>query len=46
MLLVRPVAFHGNPETADSNAFQRPPAAADPAAEQAAAKVEFEGLVN
>jgi len=45
VLLVRPVAFHGNPETADSNAFQRPPAAADPAAEQAAAAVEFEGLV-
>lgn len=46
VLLVQPVAFHGNPETADSNAFQRPPAAADPAAEQAAAKVEFDGLVN
>lgn len=45
VLLVRPVAFHGNPETVDSNAFQRPPAAADPAAEQAAAAVEFEGLV-
>lgn len=46
VLLVRPVAFHGNPETADSNAFQRPPAAADPAAEQAAAAVEFDGLVD
>ena len=46
VLLVRPVAFHGNPETADSNAFQRPPAAADPAAEQAAAAVEFAGLVE
>jgi hypothetical protein len=46
VLLVRPVAFHGNPQTADSNAFQRPPAAADPAAEQAAAAVEFEGLVQ
>jgi len=45
VLLVRPVAFHGNPQTADSNAFQRPPAAADPAAEQAAAAVEFDGLV-
>jgi hypothetical protein len=45
VLLVRPVAFHGNPETADSNAFQRPPEAADPAAEQAAAAVEFAGLV-
>lgn len=46
VLLVRPVAFHGNPETAGSNAFQRPPEAADPAAEQAAAAVEFEGLVE
>lgn len=46
VLLVRPVAFHGNPQTADSNAFQRPPAAADPAAEQAAAAVEFDGLVE
>jgi hypothetical protein len=46
VLLVRPVAFHGNPETADSNAFQRPPEAADPAAEQAAAAVEFAGLVE
>ena len=45
VVLVRPVAFHGNPETAASNAFQRPPEAADPAAEQAAAAVEFEGLV-
>lgn len=46
VLLVRPVAFHGNPETAASNAFQRPPAIADPAAEQAAAAVEFAGLVD
>ena len=46
VLLVRPVAFHGNPETAGSNAFQRPPEAADPAAEQAAAAVEFAGLVD
>lgn len=46
VLLVRPVAFHGNPETAASNAFQRPPQAADPVAEQAAAAVEFEGLVE
>jgi hypothetical protein len=46
VLMVRPVAFHGNPETAASNAFQQPPAAADPAAEQAAAALEFEGLVG
>lgn len=46
VLLVRPVAFHGNPETVASNAFQRLPAAADAAAEQAAAAVEFAGLVD
>lgn len=46
VLLVRPVAFHGNPETVESNAFQRPPEVADPAAEQAAAAVEFDGLVT
>ncbi|MGD9387870.1 MAG: arginine deiminase-related protein [Gammaproteobacteria bacterium] len=45
VLLVRPVAFHGNPETAASNAFQRPPEVADPEAEQAAAAIEFDGLV-
>jgi hypothetical protein len=46
VLLVRPVAFHGNPQTVDSNAFQRPPVAANPAADQAAAAVEFAGLVE
>lgn len=46
VLLVRPVAFHGNPETVASNAFQRSPEVADPAAEQAAAAVEFDGLVG
>lgn len=46
VLLVCPVAFHGNPETVESNAFQRPPEVADPAAEQAAAAVEFDGLVT
>jgi len=46
VLMVRPVAFHGNPETVDSNAFQRPPQVADPEAEQAAAEVEFEHLVD
>ncbi len=44
VLLVRPVAFHGNPQTVESNAFQRPPVAADPAADQAAAALEFAGL--
>lgn len=46
VLLIRPVAFHSNPETAGSNAFQREPGVADPAAEQAAAAVEFAGLVG
>jgi hypothetical protein len=46
VLLVRPVAFHGNPQTAASNAFQRDPAAADPEAEQAAAAIEFGGLAG
>jgi hypothetical protein len=46
VLMIRPAAFRGNPETAESNAFQRPPAVADPAAEQAAAAVEFEGLAG
>jgi hypothetical protein len=46
VLLVRPVAFRANPETIDSNAFQREPGAAEPAAEQAAAEVEFAGLVG
>ncbi len=46
VLLVRPVAFHTNPETAASNAFQRAPGAASPVAEQAAAEVEFAGLVG
>lgn len=46
VLMVRPVAFHGNPETVDSNAFQRPPEIADPEAEQAAAAVEFDHLVE
>ncbi len=45
VLLVRPVAFHSNPQTAESNAFQREPGLADPAAEQAAAAFEFDGLV-
>ena len=46
VLLVRPVGFRTNPETVESNAFQREPGAADPAAEQAAAAVEFAGLVG
>jgi hypothetical protein len=46
VLLVRPVAFHGNPETAATNAFQGAPGAADPAAQQAAAAREFAAFVG
>jgi hypothetical protein len=46
VLLVRPRAFHSNPETAASNAFQRDPGRVDPATEQAAASLEFDGLVE
>lgn len=44
--MIRPVAFHSNPETAASNSFQRDPELADPDAEQAAAEVEFQGVVD
>jgi hypothetical protein len=44
-LMVRPAAFGWNPETAGSNAFQRPdPGPAGPA--QARALAEFDGLVE
>jgi hypothetical protein len=46
VLMIRPVAFHSNPETAASNAFQRRPGEVDPACEQAAALREFDGLVD
>lgn len=46
VLLVRPAAFAANPQTAGSNAFQLESAGAGPAATQAAALVEFEGLVG
>lgn len=42
VLMIRPVAFAGNPETAASNAFQS--AAQISAEEQAAARMEFDGL--
>lgn len=45
VLMVRPVAFRGNPETAGSNRFQRRPGTVAPDAEQAAALREFDGLV-
>jgi hypothetical protein len=46
VLLVRPAAFAANPQTAGSNAFQLGQARAGPAATQAAALLEFEGLVG
>ena len=45
VLMIRPVAFCSNPETAGSNAFQRAPGVVDPQEEQAAALKEFDGLV-
>jgi len=45
VLMIRPVAFRGNPETALSNNFQREPGVVEPAQEQAAAVREFDGLV-
>lgn len=45
VLLVRPAAFRGNPETADSNAFQLPPAeVADPERTHAVAAAQFAGF--
>lgn len=44
VLMVRPVAFHSNPQTAASNAFQGGPETPPPAAAQAAAAVEFDRL--
>jgi hypothetical protein len=46
VLMIRPVAFRGNPETASSNRFQRQPGSVDSASEQAAAVQEFDGLVG
>ncbi len=44
VLMIRPVAFQSNPQTAPSNAFQTDPPAS-PAQQQAAALREFDGLV-
>lgn len=46
ILMIRPVAFRGNPETAGSNRFQRTPGTVDADSEQAAAAAEFQGLVR
>ena len=45
VLMVRPGCFGFNPETAASNAFQRPPSA-DPAGPHAAALAEFDAAVS
>lgn len=44
--MIRPVRFQGNPETAESNAFQQPPDPSRADAQQAAALREFEALVS
>jgi hypothetical protein len=44
--MVRPVAFHSNPQTAASNAFQSGPEFAEPEIAQAAAAAEFDGLAG
>ena len=43
VLMVRPAAFAYNPQTATTNAFQRPPQSADEAS-SLAARAEFDGL--
>ena len=46
VLMIRPVRFAGNPQTAESNRFQQLTGAASPAAVQAQALAEFDGLVQ
>lgn len=46
VLMIRPTAFHSNPQTAASNAFQRAPEAVDNQLEQRAAAVQFERLAE
>ncbi len=46
VLMIRPTAFHSNPQTAASNAFQRAPDAVDNSLEQQAAAVQFERLAE
>lgn len=45
VLMIRPVRFHANPQTRDSNAFQQRDLPLDDAEQQARALAEFEGLV-
>lgn len=46
VLMIRPVAFRSNPQTADSNQFQADPGAVSRVVEQRAAAVQFQGLVD
>lgn len=46
VMMIRPVAFAGNPQTQASNSFQDHDAGAIDAANQAAALLEFEGLAT
>ncbi len=46
VLMIRPVAFRSNPQTATSNQFQIDPGVLDPALEQRAAAAQFQGLVD
>jgi hypothetical protein len=46
VLMIRPVRFAGNPQTAESNRFQQLTGAADPASIQTLALAEFDGLAN
>jgi hypothetical protein len=46
VLMIRPVGFRSNPQTAESNQFQRDPGVVDPELEQRAAAAQFQGLVD
>jgi hypothetical protein len=46
VLMIRPVGFRSNPQTAATNAFQIEPGVVDPAVAQQAAATQFQGLVD
>lgn len=46
VLMIRPVAFRSNPQTAASNQFQADPGSVSRAVEQRAAASQFQGLVD
>jgi len=46
VLMIRPVAFRSNPQTADSNQFQADPGTVSRVVEQRAAANQFQGLVD